>query len=161
LTDADGQAPDRDDTGTEPAEHVRYRIYLNALAEVSDAQEGELLSDVLSDPNRSMAEAAVLRHLDRRAAEFDEDGQYARWCQRIAPRLHGHESPERRLEEWSLYRAITSGHEWSAADLVAASDWLQRKTAQCSSAWLALTVLADQGRTRRVRNTARSRLAVR
>jgi hypothetical protein len=149
---------DADGAGAEPAEHGRFHAYLSALAEISDADECELLSDVLGDSNRPMAEAAVIQHLDRRAAALDTD-RYARWNQRIAPILRGRELPERRLREWSLFNAINSGVEWSVADLLSASDWLQRKTAQQSSTRAALTILAAQGRTRRIRNTARSRLS--
>ena len=160
MADADDQAPtDDDDLGLEPGEHARFHAYLGALAEVSGAEECDLVSSILKDPDQIMAEAAVIRHLDRRAASLDEEDQHADWCRRIAPTLRGHELLERRVREWSLLKAISAGWDWSVADLVAASDWLQRKTSQQSNTRTALTVLAGQGRTRRVRNAARSRLS--
>jgi hypothetical protein len=148
---------DADGGDAEPAEHERFRAHLSALAEISDADECVLLSEVLRDSDRIMAESVVIQHLDRRAAALDA-GRFTLWSRRIAPILCGHELPERRLREWSLFNAIDSGVGWSVADLLSASDWLQRTTAQQSSARAALAVLAAQGRTRRIRNTARSRL---
>nr|BEK69276.1 hypothetical protein KPHV_65030 [Kitasatospora purpeofusca] len=53
----------------EPPEHRRYAQYLLALESVAEAEEAGLLAAVLRDEDRSMAEAAVNQHLERRAAE--------------------------------------------------------------------------------------------
>jgi hypothetical protein len=60
----------------------------------------------------------------------------------------------RRLREWSLFRAITGQEPWRPDTLLASSDWLQLKTAATSSTQ-ALAILAEHGRTRPIRNTAR------
>jgi hypothetical protein len=62
---------------------------------------------------------------------------------------------EQRLREWTLFRAITLGLPWHPDALVESSDWLQRKTAAALNAD-ALALLAEHGRTRRIRNAARS-----
>lgn len=62
---------------------------------------------------------------------------------------------ERRLREWTLFRAITLGLPWQQDALVESSDWLQRKVAAALNAD-ALALLAEHGRTRRIRNAARS-----
>jgi hypothetical protein len=143
---------------TEPAEHVRFRNYVDTLAHVSDADECEVLAHVLSDPDRVMADSAVIGHLDRRAATLEGGASFSAWSQQIARVLRGRELPERRLREWSLLKEIDSGRPWSIADLIAASDWLQRRLAEHTGSERALTALAEQGRTRRIKNTARSRL---
>ncbi|GEB57212.1 hypothetical protein [Streptomyces gardneri] len=63
----------------------------------------------------------------------------------------------RRLREWSLFRAITLRQPWRPDALLDSSDWLQLKTAEASNA-AALEILADSGRTKRIRNTARINL---
>ncbi|GAA2443096.1 hypothetical protein GCM10010191_69370 [Actinomadura vinacea] len=54
---------------------------------------------------------------------------------------------------------ISVGAPWTAEDLVASSDWLQRAAAQKVTSRNALAVLATKGRTRRVRNAAARGLA--
>jgi hypothetical protein len=63
----------------------------------------------------------------------------------------------RRLQEWSLFRAIMLGQPWHPATLLESSDWLQRKVAGTSSAE-ALELLAQNGRIKRIRSTARTSL---
>lgn len=149
------------DVTTEPAEHVRFRAYVRALSQVSDAEEFALLAEVLEDPDRTVADAAVLGHLDRRAVALADPEEFTTWSRQIAGILRGRELPGRRLREWSVLKDIDSGQSWSTAELIEASDWLQRRLAEHSGSHLALTVLADQGRTRRTRNTARARLGQR
>ncbi|WP_331749188.1 hypothetical protein OG520_43250 (plasmid) [Streptomyces sp. NBC_00984] len=50
-----------------PDEHVRFAAYLDKL-DVADPDEADLVGSVLTDPDQTMAQSAVLRHLDRRAA---------------------------------------------------------------------------------------------
>lgn len=143
---------------TEPAEHARFHDYVQALSQVADADESGLLTVVLSDPDRAMAESAVIGHLDRRAAALPDGWSFTDWSRQIAPILDGHDVPERRLREWSLLKEIDSGRPWKIADLIEASDWLQRRIADGSASQEALSVLADNGRTSRIRNSARSRI---
>lgn len=59
-----------------------------------------------------------------------------------------------RLREWSLFRAITLRLPWQPEDLLESSNWLQLKTAAGTSTE-AIEILAEAGRTKRIRNTAR------
>jgi hypothetical protein len=54
---------------------------------------------------------------------------------------------------------MTLNEPWDAENLLAASNWLQLRTAEKSSATTVLEVLAGGGRTRRIRNIAGSRLS--
>jgi hypothetical protein len=54
---------------------------------------------------------------------------------------------------------MTLNEPWDAENLLAASNWLQLRTAEESSVTTALEVLAESGRTRRIRNIAGSRLS--
>jgi hypothetical protein len=55
------------------------------------------------------------------------------------------------------FRAVAQGGPWRADTLLASSDWLQLKVAATSHTE-ALRVLAERGRSRRIRHTARVNL---
>ncbi|MGW9399527.1 hypothetical protein [Streptomyces sp. NPDC055642] len=62
------------------------------------------------------------------------------------------------LREWSVFRAVTLKLPWQPDDLLAASNWLQLKTAAGTNTE-AIEILAEAGRTKRIRNTARAGLS--
>jgi hypothetical protein len=134
-------------------EHERYARYLLEFANVSDDDEPELVRAVLTDPDRVMAESAVVRHLDLRAAALPAGPGFPAWAARIGALVADHRFPARRLREW-LLRAITRDEDWRESELTSASDWLQRRACAEASAPAALAVPAEQGRTRRVRVAA-------
>ncbi len=137
----------------EPDEHLRFAAYLSELAQVADADEPVLVTKVLSDPDSTMAQSAVLRHLDRRAAGLHLGPAFQPWTEAMTPVTVRHPLLARRLQEWSLFRAIMLGQRWHPAALLESSDWLQRKVAGTSSTE-ALELLAGSGRTKRIRSTA-------
>lgn len=148
-----------DPDGDAPAEHWRYARYLEALAAAPDtAAEVEVVSAVLRDPDPVMAESAVVTHLDRRAQRLLADAAFPAWARALGGTLEGHAFAERRLREWTLLRAVEGGGPWSAAELTAATDWCQRTAVRSVASVEALTLLAADGRTRRVRNAAAERL---
>lgn len=61
-----------------------------------------------------------------------------------------------RLREWILLRAIALDEPWAAEEFTGATDWFQRMaaTTQIAASPKALRLLAERGRTRRVRNAA-------
>ncbi|MFF7895275.1 hypothetical protein ACFZDI_25960 [Streptomyces sp. NPDC007907] len=69
-----------EDTDTEPAEHARFAGYLDQLRQVSEKDETGLVIRVLTDPDHTMARSAVLRHLDRRAAELCRGSGWEAWA---------------------------------------------------------------------------------
>ncbi len=142
----------------EPDEHLRYAAHLDALARVAGPDEPGLIGTVLTDPDRTMAQAAVLRHLDRRAAQLCSGPGWEEWAQTMTRTVARHPFLTRRLREWSLLRAVTLRLPWHKDELLAASDWLQLKTAAGPNPE-ALPVLAERGRTKRIRDTARTGLA--
>ncbi|MFD5476652.1 hypothetical protein [Streptomyces hawaiiensis] len=146
-----------EDITREPAEHARFAAYLAELEQVTDADEIELVGGVLADPDRVMAQAAVVRHVDRRAARLCLEPAWEEWAAAMARAGVRHPFLIRRLREWSLFRAITLRLPWRRGELLASSDWLQLKAAAGSDTE-ALGVLADSGRTKRIRNTARTGL---
>ncbi|MFF9052236.1 hypothetical protein ACF09Z_13915 [Streptomyces erythrochromogenes] len=144
-----------------PSEHWRYARHLESLAAVPGGNaeaEAEVATAVLGDPDRVMAEAAVVTHLDRRAVGLLADDGFTVWARAMSGVLAGRPFPERRLREWSLLKAVTRGEPWSAAELTGASDWCQRTAVRLFGSYEALELLAADARTRRVRNAAADRL---
>ncbi|KAB2348445.1 hypothetical protein [Actinomadura rudentiformis] len=144
----------------EPAEHRRFARYLQALEAVAEADEAELVAAVLRDQDATMADSAVGRHLDSRAAHLLTSQAFTAWAQTMAEIIAERDFLTRRLREWSLLRSIVLGEPWATEDLTTATDWFQRTaaTTQIVTAPDALRLLAEHGRTRRVRNAASRRL---
>lgn len=144
----------------EPPEHLRYRRYLGDLGDVSETDEATLVATVLEDPDVSMAEAAVNRHLERQAARLMTDPAFPAWARTMAAVIGDRPFLVRRLREWALLRAIALDEPWTAEDLTTASDWFQRTASAVGvvTSPEALGLLAERGRTRRVRNAASRRL---
>lgn len=140
-----------------PDEHQRFAEYLHALARALDAEEAALVDAVLGDSDQVMAEAAVVRHLDTRAAALHRGPEFPAWAQRMAAAVDMYPFAAQRVREWSLISAIATNATWSPDELVAASNWSQRHIAESSGSVEALAVLAHSGRTRRVRNAANAR----
>ncbi|GAB2606567.1 hypothetical protein GCM10027168_44280 [Streptomyces capparidis] len=140
-----------------PDEHVRFAAYLDKLENIPDPDEVELVSLVLTDPDQTMAQSAVLRHLDRRAADLHPGPAYEGWARTMAQATIGYPFLTQRLREWSLFRSVTLNLSWQPDDLLASSNWLQLKTASGTNTE-AVELLAETGRTKRIRNTAKANL---
>jgi hypothetical protein len=141
----------------EPDEHLRYWAYLSEFAQVADADELAMVAKVLGDPLPSMAGAAVVQHIDRRARDLHLGHAFELWAETMTRATAGHPFLVRRLQEWSLFRAIMLGQPWDPAALLESSGWLQRKIA-ATPGHEALQLLADSGPSKRIRNTARASL---
>lgn len=153
-----GPGPHHDDE--EPPEHRRYAAYLKALESVAEADEVALIAAVLRDEDPMMAESAVGLHLDRRAADLLAQPRFTAWALTMAEVIAGRAFLTRRLREWTLLRAVALGEPWAAEELTGASDWFQRMaaTTRIVTSPEAFRLLAERGRTRRVRNAASRQL---
>ncbi|MFG2972563.1 hypothetical protein ACGFYY_06110 [Streptomyces sp. NPDC048331] len=163
ATGIPAQGPMNGPDPDEPPEHWRYARHLESLAAAPGPGAGvrgeaEVVAAVLRDPDGVMAESAVVTHLDRRAVQLLAEDEFPAWALAMAAALAGRAFPERRLREWSLLKAVTRGEAWSAEELTAASDWCQRTAVRLLTSYDALTLLAADARTRRVRNAAAERL---
>ncbi|MGW9130027.1 hypothetical protein [Streptomyces sp. NPDC055681] len=147
--------------GEEPAEHRRFARYLQALEAVAEADEAGLVAAVLRDQDATVADSAVGRHLDRRAADLLTGPRFTAWAQNLTEVIADRDFLTRRLREWTLLRTIAQGKPWVAEELISASDWFQRvaaTTTQIVPSPEALMLLAERGRTRRVRDAASRQL---
>lgn len=144
----------------EPAEHRRFARYLQALKAVAKADEVALVAVVLRDQDTAMADSAVGRHLDRRASDLLTDAKFTAWAQTLIEVIADRDFLTLRLREWTLLRTIALGEPWTAEELTGATDWFQHiaATTQIAPSPEALRLLAERGRTRRVRNAASQQL---
>jgi hypothetical protein len=141
-----------------PDEHRRFTQYLHDLAVVRDEDEADLIATILCDPDATMAQSAVVRHLDIRAMHLLSDQRFTDWTRAMATMIGEHEFVSQRLREWTLLRSITMGQPWTEEDITTASDWFQRQAVQTVTSPDVLTLLAGKGRTRRVRAAANQQL---
>ncbi|WP_329379997.1 hypothetical protein OG625_14050 [Streptomyces sp. NBC_01351] len=151
------------DVDDEPPEHRRYATYLRALEAVTEADEARLVRDVLRDEYEypGMADSAVALHMERRATDLLTGPRFAEWARTMEPLIADRGLfLTRRLHEWTLLRALALGEPWAPVAVLGASDWFQRmaSTTQIVTSSDALAMLAEFGRTRRVRNAASRRL---
>lgn len=104
-----------------------------------------------------MAQSSVLRHLDRRAHELHPQPVYEPWAEMMTRATIRYPFLTQRLQEWSLFRAVMLGQLLHPDALLESSNWLQLNTAKASDA-AALEILAVSGRTKRIRNSARTNI---
>lgn len=118
------------------------------------------MAAVLRDQDTAMANSAVGRHLDRRAADLLTDGKFTAWAQTLTEVIADRDFLTLRLREWTLLRTIALGEPWTAEELTGATDWFQRMAAatQIAPSPEALRLLTERGRTRRVRNAVSQQL---
>ncbi|MFC7617495.1 hypothetical protein ACFQV2_32810 [Actinokineospora soli] len=128
-------------------EHLRFEWYRDAVPR----DEIAFLRLVLADPDREMAISAVLARIDERARSSID---FHSWADRVEPVCAPVEFLSRRLAEWRLLIDAFAGRPVEDAAVLAASDWAQRKLAAVVDGDL-LVLLAEHGRTRRVRALTR------
>ncbi|MEU9091577.1 hypothetical protein [Streptomyces sp. NPDC048428] len=139
-------------------EHQRFARYLHELAVVSNEDEADLVTRILRDPDTTMAQSAIVRHLDRRAALLLTDEGFTGWARAMSEISAEREFLAHRLREWTLLRSITVGEPWASDEVTTGSDWFQRKAVETLPSSVVLTLLSETGRTRRVRADASRRL---
>lgn len=128
-------------------EHLRFEWYRDAVPR----DEIGFLRKVLADPDREMAISAVLARIDQRARSSVD---FHEWADQVGPAFAHVEFLRRRLAEWRLLIDAFAGRPVDSAAVLAASDWAQRKLAAVVDGEL-LLLLAEHGRTRRVRALTR------
>ncbi|MDV5148443.1 hypothetical protein R1T08_30840 [Streptomyces sp. SBC-4] len=128
--------------------HARWELYRAALA--SDTARPGLLAAVAVEPDGAVASAAVGEALER-VPRADRDA----WVQALAPSVRAFS--ERRAHELGVLEDLRSGSmvRAPAPELVDGwSDWLQLRIAAEVSDSSVLRVLAESGRTKRIRRAA-------
>ncbi|MFC8450829.1 hypothetical protein [Kitasatospora sp. NPDC057223] len=138
-------------------EHTRYDLYRRALRADAPEAEERILGIVLRDPDRGMAESALVDHVDRLAAGLDGSRPFAERVGPVREAAAGFGFLQRRISEWELLKQSAEHPGECAPEILHASHWLQRKLAAESPSAAVLQALAEDGRTRKIRNIARDR----
>ncbi|WP_436491931.1 hypothetical protein [Actinokineospora sp. HUAS TT18] len=128
-------------------EHLRFEWYRDARP----ADERVFLEYVLRDPDEAMAVAAVVSRIEEKARSAPD---YCEWAESVAPAVARVDFVRERLAEWRLLRDVFAGKPVDPEAVLSASDWAQRKLATIVDGEL-LVLLAEHGRTRRVRALTR------
>lgn len=148
-------------------EHVRVRVYCEAVAAVAASGRPDagrrIVALILRDPVSSVAKTAVVQLVDEVAKRAGDPGGFQRWAAGLLPELRrleadGHrEFVRRRVHDWSVYLAVEEGRAPSSAELAGTTPWMQRMLAERTAFLPVLELLAESGGTRKVRNIARQR----
>jgi hypothetical protein len=136
---------------------ARGQVYLAALTAAPDDQVSALVALVLGDPDRVMAESAMVSYLDSQASRLRSADSFGAWAAGIAGMVGEQSFLARRIREWHLFKALMDGANADPQTLAAASNWLQHKVVDEAQSAEVLTVMGEVGRTKRVRNLARTR----
>ncbi|MQY13755.1 hypothetical protein SRB5_39070 [Streptomyces sp. RB5] len=163
VLDADGEyvvrAYDRESAWADADEHVRFWAYQEALRGVADLEdEVRLVGRILADPDQGMATGTISWHLSKRVPEVVDRPDFGDWLRAMAEAVREYPWLTQRLDEWMLARAIAVGEPWEPAALADAAQWVQRMVAETFDVPEALAVLAESGRSKKIRNIAGSRL---
>jgi hypothetical protein len=126
-------------------EHARWAVY-QVASERADAYP-TLLAAVAEEPDRNVALSVVLAVLERLPAD-----EHEAWVGALAEDNREH-AEQRSAEVRLLRRAGELGAEEVAAELPEWTNWLQLRIADGLTAE-ARAVVAERGRTRRIRNAA-------
>ncbi|MFI5908476.1 hypothetical protein [Dactylosporangium sp. NPDC051541] len=116
-----------------------------------------LLAALLAEPDRLKAEAELTSLVDRRAAGPESAAALTAWARPLLDAVGTDGFIARRVQEWSLFKALQSGAPVDREALGAASNWLQHKVLEEADSAAVVAALGEVGRTKRVRNLAKTR----
>ncbi len=133
--------------------HARLELYRSTLPA---AELDRWLGVVLLDPDVAMATAVLVELVDAKADGLEADA-FERWAAELLPSLSDRPFVRSRIAEWLVLDRLGTGDE-ATDQLLAASDWLQRKAADRVGSRRVLEQLVEKGRTKRVRRPAAIRL---
>jgi hypothetical protein len=147
-------------------EHVRSSAYRRviAVAAASDNRDGdrEIVAMIVRDPHGMGVKSAVVELIDSIAVKSADPAGFRRWAAGLlseTDRLTGanREFVRQRVHDWLCWMSIKDGHVPAPAELAGVTDWMQRHLADHSTSLPVLNLLAEWGRTRKIRGIARIR----
>ncbi|MGH8921446.1 MAG: hypothetical protein ACRD0H_24425, partial [Actinomycetes bacterium] len=148
-------------------EHLRSAVYQRVIsvlsASVSRDGDRAIVATILRDPRSLTAKTAVVALVDEIAGKATDPAAFRHWADEVLPAADlrdagvDHEFVSRRIRDWEFALSMQDGRVPSPAELAEVTDWMQRRIAGTSSALPVLGLLAESGRTRKIRNIAASR----
>lgn len=112
---------------------------------------------LLAEPDRIMVESVLMSLVDTRAEGLGSASSFVAWAQPVVDAVGADGFIARRVQEWALFKALQTGERVDREALAGASNWLQRKVVEEADSAAVLAVLGEVGRTKRVRNLAKTR----
>ncbi|MFV6027861.1 hypothetical protein [Streptomyces sp. NPDC056264] len=126
--------------------HARWELYRAALA--SDAARPALLAAVVAEPDGALASGVVGEVLERLPR-----AERSTWVEALSPSVRAFS--ERRARELGVLEDLRAGAPAPDPEAVTGwSDWLQLRIAAEVSDGAVLRLLAESGRTKRIRRAA-------
>jgi hypothetical protein len=148
-------------------EHVRSSAYQRVIsvAAASPRRDDDraLVATIVRDPEEMVSRTAIVDLVDKIATKATDPADFQQWSAEILPETDrlttegNRRFIHRRIHDWMFHLAVKAGHIPTPEELTDVTDWMQRRTAEESSSVPTLTVLADHGRTKKIRNIARNR----
>jgi hypothetical protein len=89
-----------DAAGEGPDEHARFAAYLSDLLGPSPVSERDVLAGIVADPDHLMADAVLVRWIERAATEAVSAERFRAWLEGQEPALSTFEFARRRAGEW-------------------------------------------------------------
>ncbi|ATY13808.1 hypothetical protein CU254_27795 [Amycolatopsis sp. AA4] len=146
-------------------EHVRSAAYRRVVAARGGAAPRELAAVLVRDPEPLTAKTAVVELVDQVARETADPAEFRRRAagivaeaDRLGP-VKDREFVRQRARDWEVWLETENGRVPDVAELESVSDWMQRRLADFSASRQVLAVMAEHGRTKKIRNTAANRAA--
>jgi hypothetical protein len=136
---------------------TRFHQLSAAVRDSGPDDDPALVAALLAEPDRLMAESVLLSLVDSRAEGLGSAAAFAAWAEPVVDVVGSDGFVARRVQEWVLFKALQSGEPVDREALAAASNWLQRKVVEEADSAAVLAVLGEVGRTKRVRNLAKTR----
>jgi hypothetical protein len=137
--------------------HARFHQLSAAVRDGGPDDDPALLAALLAEPDRLMAETVLTSLVDSRAEGLGSAAAFAAWAEPVLDAVGAGGFIARRVQEWGLFKMLQSGESVDREALAAASNWLQRKVVEEADSAAVLAVLGRAGRTKRVRNLAKTR----
>lgn len=164
---ADAAITDVDIDKAAEDEHFRSAIYRKviavAVASRCRANDRAIVATILRDPVETVAKTAVVELVDRIAMGAADPAEFQQWAADLVPEIsllqaEGHRRfVHRRIHDWTVYLTIRADRTPNADELTDITDWMQRIIAEESTSPPILIFLAENGRTKKIRNIARNR----
>ncbi|SDZ03220.1 hypothetical protein SAMN05421504_108349 [Amycolatopsis xylanica] len=149
-------------------EHVRSAAYQRVVSAVADSQDraGDraIVATILRDPEELTAKTAIVALVDEIARKATDPVSFQRWAAAVLPELdrleaEGHrEFIRQRIRDWLFYLSVEDGQVPTPEELAEVTDWMQRLLAEESTSAPVLGLLAESGRTKKIRNIAKNRV---
>ncbi|MDQ3786875.1 MAG: hypothetical protein M3422_06485 [Actinomycetota bacterium] len=142
-------------------EHVRWAVYRRVIASLTADSEHTAVAAILRDPADLVARSAVVELVDTRAMQATDPAAFQEWAAGLdlgdLAAVH-QEFVRGRVHDWTVYLAVENGHTPTAAEIDGVTNRMQRLLAEHSTSQAVLAVLAETGRTRKIRNIAANRI---